>query len=278
MTNRERTMMMSRPLLKTHTGSTAFATALTLATLGIPVLANAAPPAQPASNTVVSQQTVKKVSPAVTSDQKAAPAKPKPKEIKRRLINVSGGQFSLDIRQWPLIGKPDAKYVFVEMFDYTCPYCRATHQAVRGAIEHFGDDLAIIALPVPLDASCNRTVTQTGPEHADACEIARIAVAVWRVNRAKFAEFHSWLFDPSFRPSAADAFQRAVQLLGDKAIRDELTKPTAGSYVTRHVDLYERVGAGSLPKILFSTTSVSGSVESASTLIDMINQNGLAPQ
>jgi protein-disulfide isomerase len=257
---------------------------LTLATLGIPVLANAEPPAQPVSNTVVGQQTVKKVtstqsSAAAASDQKAAPAKPnKPKEIKRRLINVSGGQFSLDIRQWPLIGKPDAKYVFVEMFDYTCPYCRATHQAVRGAMEHFGDDLAIIALPVPLDAACNRTVTQTNPEHADACEIARISVAVWRVNRAKFAEFHSWLFDPSFRPSAADAYQRAIQLLGEKAIHDELTKTTAGSYVTRHVDLYERVGAGSLPKILFSTTSVSGSVESASTLIDMINQNGLAPQ
>jgi protein-disulfide isomerase len=279
MTNRERTMTMSRLFLKTRTGYTAFATALTLATLGIPVVANAAPPAQPASSTVVSQQTVKKVTSPATPDQKAAPAKPiKPAEVKRRLINVNGGQFSLDIRQWPLIGKPDAKYVFVEMFDYTCPYCRATHQAVRGAIEHFGDDLAIIALPVPLDASCNRTVAQTAPEHADACEIARISVAVWRVNRAKFAEFHSWLFDPSYRPSAGDAFQRAAQLVGDKAIRDELAKPTAGSYVARHVDLYERVGAGSLPKIIFSNTSVSGSVEAASTLIDMINQNGLAPQ
>jgi protein-disulfide isomerase len=272
-------MTMSRPLLITHLCPAAFTTALTLATLVVPALAVAAPPAEQGASTATGQQTVKKVAPAAPSDQKAAPAKPnKPKEIKRRLINVSGGQFSLDIRQWPLIGKPDAKYVFVEMFDYTCPYCRATHQAVRGAIEHFGDDLAIIALPVPLDASCNRTVTQTGPEHADACEIARIAVAVWRVNRSKFAEFHSWLFDPSFRPSAADAFQHAVQLLGDKAIRDELTKPTAGSYVTRHVELYERVGAGSLPKILFSATSVSGSVESASTLIDMISQNGLAPQ
>jgi protein-disulfide isomerase len=256
-------MSKSRPPLKMHPASAAFATALTVATL---VSATA-------------QQTVKKVTPATTTDQKAAPPKPnKPKEIKRRLINVNGGQFSLDIRQWPMIGKPDAKYVFVEMFDYTCPYCRATHQSVRGAMEHFGDDLAIIALPVPLDAACNRAITYTAPEHAEACEIAKIAVAVWRVNRAKFAEFHSWLFDPSYQPSAADALQRAGQLVGDAAIRNELNKPTARDYVARHVELYERVGSGSLPKILFGGTSVSGSVESASTLIDMINQNGLAPQ
>jgi protein-disulfide isomerase len=256
-------------------GSSAFLLALTFSALLVPARAAAGPDGEQGSSTARGEQAVKKTA---ADSKPAAQQNGKVKPAKRRLINVNGGQFSLDIRQWPLIGKPDAKYVFVEMFDYTCPYCRATHQAVRGAIEHFGDDLAIIALPVPLDAACNRTVTQTAPEHADACEIAKIAVAVWRVNRAKFAEFHSWLFDPSYRPSAADALQRAGQLVGENAIRDELNKPTAGSYVTRHVELYERVGSGSLPKILFSSSTVSGSVESGSTLIDMISQNGLAPQ
>lgn len=271
-------MRNSSPLAKTRLSSAASVLAFTLIALVVPALAAGADGTQ-GTGTASTQQTVKKVAPAEPA-QKAAPAKPngKAKPAKRRLINVNGGTFSLDIRQWPLLGKPDAKYVFVEMFDYTCPYCRATHQAVRGAIEHFGDDLAIIALPVPLDQACNRTVTQTAPEHADACEIAKIAVAVWRVNRAKFAEFHSWVFDPSNRPSAADALQRAGQLVGEQAIRDELNKPTAAAYLTRHVELYERVGSGSLPKILFPSSTVSGSVESASTLIDMINQNGLAPQ
>lgn len=276
-------MRKSPAPLKTQPGFLPFATTLTLLALAVPALA---PAAEQGSSPATAAQPVKRISTVTdsksvpTSAQKPAAPEPKakPKEVKRRLINVNGGQFSLDIRQWPLLGKPDAKYVFVEMFDYTCPYCRATHQAIRGAMEHFGDDLAIIALPVPLDAACNRTVAQTAPEHADACEIARTAVAVWRVNRAKFAEFHSWLFDPSYRPSAADAFQRAAQLVGEKAIRDELAKPTAGSYVARHVDLYERVGAGSLPKILFSSSTVSGSVESAATLIDMINREGPTPQ
>jgi protein-disulfide isomerase len=193
---------------------------------------------------------------------------------KRRIVTVGGGQISLDIRHWPLLGKPDAKYVFVEMFDYTCPYCRATHQAVRGAIEHFGDDLAIIALPVPLDSACNRTVGYTAPEHAEACEIAKIAVAVWRCSRRQFPPFHSWLFEQA--RTAAEARQHAAELVGEKALQEELALPHAGNYIAKHVELYERIGSGSLPKILFPRSTVSGSVESANTLIDMISREGTA--
>jgi protein-disulfide isomerase len=208
--------------------------------------------------------------------QAAKKPESKPAARKRRIITVAGGQVALDIRHWPLIGKPDAKYVFVEMFDYTCPYCRATHQAVRGAIEHFGDDLAILALPVPLDSACNRNVGYTAAEHAEACEIAKIAVAVWRVNRKQFAPFHSWLFESAYRRSAAEARQHAAELVGEAALQKELSLPHAANYIARHVELYERVGSGSLPKILLSTSAVSGSVESANTLIDMIRREGIA--
>ncbi len=213
--------------------------------------------------------------PAAASDpaaKKAPEAKAAAK--KRRIVSVGGGQISLDIRHWPLLGRPDAKYVFVEMFDYTCPYCRATHQAVRGAIEHFGDDLAIIALPVPLDSACNRTVGYTAAEHAEACEIAKIAVAVWRCSRRQFPPFHSWLFEQA--RTAAEARQHAGEMVGEKALQEELALPHAGNYIAKHVELYERIGAGSLPKILFTHSTVSGSVESASTLIDMITREGAA--
>lgn len=218
---------------------------------------------------------------ARTASAKApAPKKEVPKAAarKRRIVTVAGGQIALDIRQWPLLGKPDAKYVFVEMFDYTCPYCRATHQAVRGAMEHFGDDLAILALPVPLDAACNRTVGYTAPEHAEACEVARIAVAVWRVSRKQFPPFHDWLFASAYRRTAAEARQHAAELVGEKALSDELALPHAANYIAKHVELYERVGAGSLPKMLFTNSTVSGSVESAGTLIDMIQREGITPQ
>jgi protein-disulfide isomerase len=223
------------------------------------------PPAakEPATKTPTKKKTAKR------SDAK--PAAPK-----ARVITVAGNQISLNIRHWPLLGRSDAKYVFVEMFDYTCPYCRATHQAVRGAMEHFGSDLAIIALPVPLDAACNRTVGSTATEHAEACEIAKTAVAVWRVSRKQFAPFHSWLFEQA--RTAAEARQHAAELVGEKALQDELSLPHAANYIAKHIELYERAGSGSLPKLLFLNSSVSGSVDSANTLIEMITRAGGAPQ
>ncbi len=234
-------------------------------------------PSAAAADPPTAKKPAVEASSAKTPSAKAPEKKPdsKPAARKPRIITVAGNQVSLDIRHWPLLGKPDAKYVFVEMFDYTCPYCRATHQAVRGAMEHFGKDLAIIALPVPLDAACNRTVGSTAGEHAEACEIAKTAIAVWRVSRRQFAPFHAWLFEQA--RTAAEARQHAAELVGEKALQDELSLPHAANYLAKHVDLYERVGSGSLPKLLFLTSSVSGSVDAANTLIEMITREGAAP-
>ncbi|HUP78685.1 MAG TPA: vitamin K epoxide reductase family protein, partial [Pirellula sp.] len=64
----------------------------------------------------------------------------------------------LETNAWPLLGKSDAELVFVELFDYTCEHCQRTHKAIEGARQKFGDRLAIIALPVPMDGKCNPSV------------------------------------------------------------------------------------------------------------------------
>jgi uncharacterized membrane protein/protein-disulfide isomerase len=196
----------------------------------------------------------------------AAPPKPEP-----RLVSVSGNKFRLNSRHWPLLGNPDAKYIFVEMFDYTCPHCRNTHRAIDGAFKEYGDDLAVIALPVPLDGSCNDTVRNTSSSHANACELARISVAVWRVDQSKFREFHGWLFASS-RRSSASARQKAEQLIGKTELSAELAKPHAAEYIKRHVELYKKVGRGSVPKLMFPKSTMTGAVSSSRTLCRTIER------
>ncbi len=192
-------------------------------------------------------------------DRKSAPPGPA-----RRLVGVKGNRFVLDVRQWPLLGKPDAKYVFVEMFDYTCPHCRRTHQAIRGAFERLGDDLAVIALPVPLDRKCNSAVRSGGGAHRHSCEISRIAVAVWRIDPEKFHRLHDWIFE---RSRTADATRRqAERLVGADVLKEELNRGVADQYIARHVELYRRVGAGKVPKLMFPKTSLVGEISSAEVL------------
>lgn len=190
------------------------------------------------------------------------------KKPAERLVTVAGKRFTLNTRHWPLLGQPDAKYVFVEMFDYTCPHCRRTHEAIEGALDEMGDDLAIIVLPVPLDGSCNDTVGSTSASHRNACDLAELAVAVWRVAPDKFRAYHDWMFERTRSTSAARA--EAEKVVGKAKLDAELALPYAGDYIKRHVDLYKKVGRGTVPKLLFPKSTLTGSITSAKTLTSKI--------
>jgi uncharacterized membrane protein len=195
-------------------------------------------------------------------------AKPVVVVPKERLVTVAGSRFSLNTRHWPLLGDPDAKYVFVEMFDYTCPHCRNTHKAIEGAFSQFGDKLAIIALPVPLERSCNPGAKGNG--HVGACEQARLAVAVWRCERSKFSDFHHWMFEAN--RTTGQARIKAEELVGKDQLAAELALGYAGDYVSKHVELYKRVGSGAVPKLMFPKSTMTGQVSSVTTLVTAIQR------
>ncbi|MCC9598953.1 thioredoxin domain-containing protein [Stieleria sp. JC731] len=189
-----------------------------------------------------------------------------PSSTVRLLKNVK-----LETASWPLIGKPDAELVFVEMFDYTCPHCQRTHRSLEAARKHFGDRLAVISLPVPLDRDCNPTVRSTSSSHAEACELAKLAVAVWMTDRDQFDAFHNYLFES--RPRYSQAYAKARTMV-DAAKLDSTMRGTGPSdYISKHVTLYQRAGSGTIPKLLFPETTVAGAVESPQSFINLIERN-----
>ena len=203
-------------------------------------------------------------------DEKAEPAKADPEPVvpERKLITVAGNRITLDVKQWPLLGHADAQYVFVEMFDYTCPHCRNTHHAIKGAFENYGDKLAILALPVPLERACNDAASGGG--HAGSCDLAKISIAVWRVSPEKFHEFHDWMFETTRSATAARA--QAEKLVGAEKFRKEYGSKIPSEYVKRHVDLYKKVGQGSVPKLLFPKSTINGEINSKSTMVGTIER------
>ena len=202
--------------------------------------------------------------------QQAESARQEETTPERRIIGVNGNKFRLNIRQWPLLGQPDAKYVFVKMFDYTCSHCRNTHRAIRGAFGRYGNDLAVVALPVPLERSCNRYASSSGGTHRDSCEISRIAVAVWRIDPEKFYQLHNWLFEIS--RTATSTKRKAQQLVGRERLVRELSSPVAGQYIGKHVELYNIDGRGAVPKLMFPNSSMIGEVSSTQTLCNAIER------
>jgi len=189
-----------------------------------------------------------------------------------RLVSIAGGRIQLRAAHWPMIGADDARLIFVEMFDYTCPHCRENHRSVKKSLSQFDDDVAIIALSVPLNAKCNSSVQTTNPTHAHACELSRLSVAVWRVDPSKFSAYHDWLFSGPSAPTADVAMKHAERLVGSSELRQELDRGMAAKYVARQVELYQSIGAGNVPKLLFPGTTVTGTVASVDVLTRIIRE------
>ena len=208
-----------------------------------------------------------------STEKSEASNKKEPKQS--RTIGIQGGGVRLAVEQWPLVGRQDAGDVLVEMFDYTCPTCRANHKSIAGAMDKLGDDkLAFIALAIPMNSDCNSTVRATNPKAAQACELAKLATAVWRVQPEKFSEYHNWLFQGDTPPTTALAKTKAEGLVGKQRLDAELAGGVVDAYIAKQVQLYQSIGAGTVPKLLFANTTVSGKVGSADSLVNLIRQQG----
>lgn len=192
--------------------------------------------------------------------------------VVRRMVPINGGTISLDAAQWPVCGSHTAKYIFVEMFDYSCPHCRHTHVAIKKASEQLNGDLAVVVLPIPLSAACNGTIQVTDPKFAESCEIAKLAVAVWRIDAAKFTDFHHWMFSTEEAPTFAKAKAHADTLVNVEALNKELASPVPGQYIAKTVELYKGAGSGNVPKLIFPGTTVVGEYTSSQGLVEIIKQ------
>lgn len=171
----------------------------------------------------------------------------------------------------PILGSPDAKHVAVVLADYTCPHCRALRHQLDAALERYGPaQLAVAAVPVPLNADCNDAVRVTAGRQRDACELARIALAVWVADPAKFAEMDRWLFAPARPPAAEAARQHAASLAGAEALERALADPRVDRRIAGNVAMYKAAGAGRLPKLLLPTHKAEGPAEDAEALFSLL--------
>lgn len=171
-----------------------------------------------------------------------------------RTLGVFGGRVRLSPIHFPLIGPPDAEHLLVSLYDYRCVHCRSVHHLLSRAREHFGRDrLAVVMLPVPLDARCNPTLTQTDPPFVGSCELARLALAVWKLDASQFEAMDRWLFESDRPPELDSAIARALELLGPSidrsALEATMNSPGVTHHIRRHINAHTASDAGRLPVV-----------------------------
>jgi len=193
----------------------------------------------------------------------------------RRVFPVYGGRYELNLFDVPALGAPTNAQVAVSLFDYTCHHCRSMHPLLVEAQRQFSSSLLIVALPAPLDPGCNSTVTRHYPLHTNACEYARVGLAVWRADRTKHHEFEQWVMTGEKAPPIAETRQHAVQLVGAGAFEKAIADPWVEEQLKTGVGIYEmayRAGQGSMPQLILGQNVAVGSYLQAD-LIKMLVEN-----
>src|SRR5687768_6362148 len=194
------------------------------------------------------------------------PAVPEP----RPTYSILDGQFTLDLKSVPVTGSLTAPKKVVKLFDYTCHHCRDTHRALEPVRKSYSNELAVISLPVPLESSCNPMVKRTPSAHLGACEITKIALAVFVADSSKFEEFSNWLFEPETPPGVTASRDFAGKLVGVDRLDTALADSRITNQIRLDIDIYtansKRAGRGTLPQLLFPRHAILGAVTDRVTM------------
>lgn len=196
-----------------------------------------------------------------------------------RELALLGGKIKLRAGAQPTLGDPKAEYIVVDVFDYSCSHCRLLHQYLDKARARYKDQFAIVLLPVPMNTECNRYVSSTHEDHQSACYYARIALALWQLAPQKFETWHKWMLKPERPPLVSEATDYAAALAGRAKLEEAVASEGLAKMLEAYTEVYHRAGGGSIPKLLFSKTAITGEPESQEELFKLLEEHlGVKPK
>lgn len=190
---------------------------------------------------------------------------------------------ALDPHTVPLVGSADARSIVTLLFDYKCPHCQQLHLMLGEVIRRYGDQLAFVLCPAPLNSRCNPYVSRDVDEFKDSCELARVALTVWVAGREAFPAFDRWMYSfesgDRWHPRSLKAAKaRAVELVGEAKFDAAWADPWIGRYMQTSIRIYGQTmqnGAGGIPKLVFGPRWVTPEPRDADDLVSIL-QAGLA--
>ena len=174
------------------------------------------------------------------------------------------GRVMLDLNKVPLWGKPDAPNKLISLYDYTCHHCRDMHPHVANLRRVFGDQIAIISLPMPLDARCNPLVRRTPRAHENSCSYARLGLIVWHARHDAIEQFDDWLFSFPAPPPLTAVTNKAIDLVGLMAFEAAKNDPWIEQQLQTDIAIYSINGnefkQGNMPQFMMGSDLVSGTM------------------
>jgi hypothetical protein len=177
---------------------------------------------------------------AATSGEAAStsPATP-PRE---RIVEFLNGSLRLDVYKHARVGSPEATHILVEMISYDCPHCRKMHRIMKEGLSRYGEQIAIVVMPIPLEMSCNKLVTTSAASHPGACTTARMALGVAALRPDLFPAFHDWLMaDKEKPPLQSQVVTKAYNTVDSTQLSKYSRSAAVKEQIASYIDLYSQI-------------------------------------
>jgi protein-disulfide isomerase len=152
----------------------------------------------------------------------------------------------LDLSKAPYIGKSDAPVRLVEFYDYACPACVGFAPILKKVAADNEGKVVEYFMMFPLEAS-----------HPDSRSAAQASLAVWQLDRAKWADFHHMLFDRMPQHNKDFVTKYAAQAGFDTSKFLEAYQ-AANSHVTADQAQGDKNGVKSTPTLFFNDRKYEG--------------------
>jgi uncharacterized membrane protein len=219
---------------------------------------------------------------AALAAQAPQPPSPHPRLVGPRLLSLYSNVFLLKLDQVPMMGSPDASNVIISLFDYTCPHCRSLHPILLETQRQFSNRLGIVCLPMPISTNCNPFLPAQAHSVSNACEYARLALAVWRAKPAAHRQFDDWMFLDDRPAPLEKARAYAAQLVGGDKLQAALGDPWLQEQILTdcrlHYTNWMTGDSPELPQLIIGDAISSGPLNSVEHLMILLNHYlGLSP-
>jgi len=192
-----------------------------------------------------------------------------------RPVSFFNGQFAFDAANLPILGNPDAPHILVEYFDYTCGSCRDLYKDLGALKTAHPDKFGVVLIPCPLNRSCNPNLKPNIKDHEAACDLARLALAVWKHSPASFPRFHEALLKLPLPANPAPAFDLAATAVPPDTLRATIQSPEVAAFLAASTSDYASLAAQNLrmPKLLLRDSLIMhGLANSADTFVAEITR------
>jgi hypothetical protein len=219
--------------------------------------------------------------PAATNSTQL-PASPATRMIVPGILSLYNEQFLIKLDEVPMIGSLNASNIIVYLFDYTCHHCRSLHAILAAAQAQYGSRLGIVSIPMPMSTNCNHLIPGNFNSSSNACDYARLGLAVWRAKPEVHRQFDDWVFAPEVPEPVEKVKEYAVQLVGADKLEAALADPWIEAQIQTdcllHQANWNATGKPAMPQLILGNAISLGPLNSVEHLSILLNRYiGLDP-